>query len=128
MTPSISVVIPAFNAAEFLPAALDSVLRQTQSPLEILVIDDGSTDETGRLAASMGGVRCIHQPNFGVAVARNRGIEEAKGQFVAFLDSDDAWAPDKLAIQGVLVRADQFAYSARKIGRASCRERVCYPV
>ena len=113
MTPSVSVVIPAYNAEPFLKDALDSVLRQSHLPSEILVVDDGSTDETGRLAASMSGVRCIHQPNSGVSAARNRGVEEARGQLVALLDADDVWDTDKLAVQISGLRDGQFAYSAR---------------
>lgn len=113
MTPSISVVIPAYNAGNFLKDALDSVGRQSQAAMEVLVVNDGSTDETGRIAESATGVRCIHQPNSGVSAARNRGTEEAKGQFIAFLDADDVWDGEKLAMQAARLRRDSFAYSAR---------------
>lgn len=113
MTASVSVVIPAYNAERFLRDALASVLRQTLPPLEILVVDDGSGDNTARLAASVEGVRCIRQANAGVSAARNRGIEEARGEFIALLDADDAWMPEKLAIQMAGLRSDQFAFSAR---------------
>lgn len=113
MTPAISVVIPAYNVERFLKEALGSVLGQSVKPMEVLVIDDGSTDDTGRLAEAMGGVRCIHQSNTGVSSARNRGIQEAKGHFIAFLDADDAWEVDKIAIQAQDLREDGFAYSAR---------------
>lgn len=113
MTPSISVVIPAYNAERFLKDALDSVFGQSSLPNEVLVIDDGSTDDTGRLAQSISGVRCIHQGNAGVSAARNRGTEEAGGRFIAFLDADDVWESDKLSIQILGLRDDAFAYSAR---------------
>lgn len=113
MTPSVSVVIPAYNAERFLKDAVESVLRQTTSPLEILVVDDGSTDETGRLARALPGVRCIHQENAGVSVARNRGIKESRGRFVALPDADDVWEDAKLATQVASIRDDCFAFSAR---------------
>jgi len=113
MTGSVSVVIPAYNAERFLRDALESALRQTLAPLEILVVDDGSIDGTGRLATSVQGVRCIRQTNAGVSAARNRGIEEARGKFVALLDADDAWMPEKLAVQLAGLRGDRFAFSAR---------------
>lgn len=113
MSPSVSVVIPAYNAEAFIGKALESVLAQTCPPLEVLVIDDGSTDGTAALAAASPGVRCLRQANAGVSAARNRGIDEARGQFVAFLDADDTWEPEKLATQLDLLREDRFIYSAR---------------
>jgi glycosyltransferase involved in cell wall biosynthesis len=112
VTSPISVVVPAYNAEPFLKEALESVLHQTHTPIEVLVVDDGSTDSTGRLAESMVGVRCIHQSNAGVSAARNRGTEEAKGRFIAFLDADDAWEADKLAIQALDLSEQHFSYSA----------------
>lgn len=113
MSASVSVVIPAYNAEGFLRDALESAVRQTLAPLEILVVDDGSSDDTGRLATSVKGVRCIRQSNAGVSAARNRGIEEARGDFVALLDADDVWMPEKLAVQLTGLRNNQFAFSAR---------------
>jgi glycosyltransferase involved in cell wall biosynthesis len=98
--PVVSVVIPAYNAARFLPDALDSVLAQTFRDLEVLVIDDGSTDATPEtLARYRSPVRCIRQSNAGVSTARNRGIAEACGRYVAFLDADDTWMPHRLENQ-----------------------------
>ena len=113
MTPSVSVVLPAYNAARFLKDALESVFRQSHPADEVLVVDDGSTDETGRLAQAFRGVHCIHQANSGVAAARNRGLQEARGQFIAFLDADDVWCVDKLAVQAPDLRRDRLSYSAR---------------
>jgi glycosyltransferase involved in cell wall biosynthesis len=95
-----TVVIPCYNAAPFLGAAIESVLNQSQSPLEILVIDDGSTDRSAAIAESYGPpVRVVSQKNQGESIARNRGIDEARGDWVAFLDADDVWLPEKLERQ-----------------------------
>ena len=97
---SVSVVIPCYNGAKFIRQTLDSVLAQTVEPHEILVVDDGSTDESREIAQSYGPpVRVIRQPNQGESVARNRGIEEARGDWIAFLDADDLWMPTKLERQ-----------------------------
>jgi glycosyltransferase involved in cell wall biosynthesis len=98
---SVSVVVPAYNAARTLPATVASVESQTVRPLEILVIDDGSTDNTVEVARaiSAGDLRVISQENAGHAAARNTGIAAARGRYVAFLDGDDVWLPDKLARQ-----------------------------
>lgn len=113
MTASVSVVIPAYNANRFLKDCIDSVRRQSLAPFEILVIDDGSTDDTRQIAESSGSVRCISQENAGVSVARNRGIQEAGGNLVALLDADDVWREDKLALQVSRLGAGSFAYSSR---------------
>src|SRR5689334_6850738 len=100
--PLVSVVIPAFNRAFILPEALDSVLAQTWKDFEVLVVDDGSTDNTEEVLepyVARHGVRFLRQANQGPAAARNRGIEAARGKYVAFLDSDDLWLPIKLAVQ-----------------------------
>jgi hypothetical protein len=92
-----SVIIPAFNSAATLARAVDSVLGQTWPAHEIIVVDDGSSDDTRRLAEDYGdAVRVIHQPNAGVSVARNRGAEAATGNWLAFLDADDWYYPDRL--------------------------------
>jgi glycosyltransferase involved in cell wall biosynthesis len=95
--PSISVVTPAYNAERFLDGTIRSALAQSLPPLEIIVVDDGSTDRTGEIARAFGSpVRCIRQDNAGPAAARNRGVREARGEFVAFLDADDWWYPHHL--------------------------------
>lgn len=100
MRQSISVVIPCYNAAPFLRETLDSVTAQTSPPLEVLVIDDGSTDASADIAGSYGPpVRVIRQENQGESVARNRGIDQARGEWIAFLDADDVWHPAKLQRQ-----------------------------
>ena len=97
---SISVIIPTFNRAELLKRALESVQCQTLLPYEVLVIDDGSTDHTKELVNSQfPKVRFFHQEQKGVSAARNRGIQLAKGNWIAFLDSDDEWLPNKLRVQ-----------------------------
>ena len=100
MKPRVTVVIPCFNAARFLRETLESALNQSHAPIEVLVIDDGSTDQSAAIAASYGPpVRVISQTNQGESVARNRGIEEARGSWIAFLDADDIWLPEKLERQ-----------------------------
>lgn len=96
----ISVVIPTFNRAREIPGALKSVFAQTYQPFEVIVVDDGSVDSTEEaLAPFMQQIRYIKTVNRGVSAARNRGILEAKGEWIAFLDSDDTWEPAKLQRQ-----------------------------
>jgi glycosyltransferase involved in cell wall biosynthesis len=96
----VSAVITSHNYAGYLPAAIESVLGQTCSPREVIVVDDGSSDDTERVVEPYRArVRYVRQPNQGVAVARNRGIEESRGRYVAFLDADDLWLPRKLDLQ-----------------------------
>ncbi len=105
--PKVSVVIPAYNAEQFIREALDSVLAQTYRDFEVLVVDDGSTDSTREIVASYGEpVRCIEQANAGPSAARNRGVREARGELIAFLDADDLWMPEKLAEQAPLFDAE----------------------
>lgn len=104
--PSISVVIPCYNAAAFLRATIESILGQTQPVLEVIVVDDGSTDDSANIAESFGPpVRVIRQPNQGESAARNRGIEAAGGDWVAFLDADDLWLPTKVELQAEAIRS-----------------------
>src|SRR5213078_796455 len=93
--PEVSVIMPAFDAERYLPAAIDSVLRQTNADLELLIVDDGSSDETAQIArwyaARDPRVRVLQQPNAGPGPARNTGFRAAQGRYLAFLDSDDEW-------------------------------------
>ncbi len=113
-SPDISVVVPTYNRADLLDRAIASVLAQSIPVREILVVDDGSTDGTAALAGTWPAVvRYIRQANGGVAVARNTGIAAARGEWIALLDSDDQWAPEKLAAQ-------MAALAARPECRWSC--------
>jgi glycosyltransferase involved in cell wall biosynthesis len=102
----ISCIIPAWNAARFLAEAVESVQAQTRKVDEIIVVDDGSTDDTAEVAASLPGVRLIRQKNAGSGAARNAGIIVAKGEYLAFNDADDLWLPDKIALQMAAFEAD----------------------
>jgi glycosyltransferase involved in cell wall biosynthesis len=98
--PTISVVIPAYNAERFIVDALRSVVEQRRPPEEVLVVDDGSTDGTRQAAESVSAqVRVIHQRNAGVSAARNTGWRSSRSTHVAFLDADDRWHPEKLGAQ-----------------------------
>lgn len=108
--PKVSVIIPAFNSKKYLPAAIESIFNQTYQNFEIIVVDDGSTDNTRQVIdrymrspvtshQTPVNIRYIYQKNQGPAVARNRGIQEAQGEYIAFLDSDDVWKPQKLEKQ-----------------------------
>jgi glycosyltransferase involved in cell wall biosynthesis len=96
--PLISVVIPAFNAEAFVAEAIESVLAQDYGRVELIVVDDGSTDRTAAIAAGYG-VKIVTQENGGQAAARNAGVAAADGAFVAFLDADDLWMPSKLSTE-----------------------------
>jgi glycosyltransferase involved in cell wall biosynthesis len=103
-TPMISVIIPVYNAAAFICNALDSVRSQTFRDYEIIVVDDGSTDNTVSIVNNFPNIRLFHQANQGCGAARNRGVDEAQGEYLAFLDADDIWHPQKLEIQMQVVR------------------------
>ncbi len=149
-TSLVSIVIPAFNRASQLPRALDSVLAQTVSDWEIVLVDDGSTDATREVVARYRDrigdrLRYVFQDNRGPGAARNRGIERARGRFVAFLDSDDEFLPKKLERQLALVSrcpdlgfvysdfsyretGGAFVYSAFAVRHPTAREVPCEPV
>jgi len=104
---TISVIIPTYDRAREVGAAIASVLAQTRPALEIIVVDDGSTDETPDVLARYGEcVRVVRQENQGVAAARNAGIAVARGDLLAFLDSDDVWLPRNLELRAARIEAD----------------------
>lgn len=98
--PLISCIVPVFNGERYLAEALDSIFKQSWRPLEVIVVDDGSTDGTSQVASRYGErIRYIRQANAGPVAARNHGVRLAEGEFTAFLDADDIWREDKLACQ-----------------------------
>jgi glycosyltransferase involved in cell wall biosynthesis len=120
--PMVSVVIPTYNQPAFLHEALRSVFAQTFRDYEVVVINDGSTDDTAaQLAQYAGRIRLITQDNQGIGRARNRGMDEARGRYIAFLDHDDLWHPQKLETQVAFMQdhpacvgnTAPFAYSSR---------------
>jgi glycosyltransferase involved in cell wall biosynthesis len=115
--PLISVVIPAYNGEVFLSQAIESAVGQTWPRTEVVVVDDGSTDRSAEIAGSYP-VKLLRQDNRGVAAARNRGVHEAEGDLLAFLDQDDMFQPQKLERQLQALRAQPQA------GMSSCRARI----
>ena len=98
--PLVSVVITSYNTGRYLPETLDSALAQTHRPIEVIVVDDGSTDDTARrVEPYLDRIRFIQRSHGGLAAARNQGIAAARGAFVALLDADDLWVPEKLSVQ-----------------------------
>ena len=96
----VSVIIPVRNGESYLGEAIASVRRQSRAPLEIVIVDDGSTDGTAAVVETLGSdIRLIRQPHSGVTVSRNRGVRAARGDLIAFLDCDDVWTDGKLATQ-----------------------------
>jgi len=103
----VSVIIPVYNCERYLAEAVESVLGQTYRPIEIVVVNDGSTDNSGRVAERFGSsVRYCLQNHAGIGAARNRGIDCARGRYLAFLDADDLWVEQKLAWQTALFNRD----------------------
>jgi len=108
--PQVSAIITTWNQAPYIGAAVQSVLSQTRPPDEVVVVDDGSTDDTAaQLASYSSRIRIVRQPNQGVAASRNRGVREARGDLLAFLDGNDLWEPDKLAVQLAAARENPTA-------------------
>ena len=97
--PLVSVILPVYNGAAYVAEAIDSVLAQSYRPYELIVVDDGSSDDSTAIAEKYDGVTLLCQSNQGVAAARNTGLAASQGEFFAFLDQDDRWTPDKLRIQ-----------------------------
>lgn len=99
MAPRVSVLIPCYNAGRFLAAAIESVLAQSFQDFEIIVVDDGSSDDSAAVAARYPQVRYFYHAHSGVSVSRNAALSKAQGEFVVFLDADDLWVPQKLEKQ-----------------------------
>ena len=100
VTPRVSVIIPSFNRAHCIAGSVESVLAQSFQDLEVIVVDDGSTDNTQEVLARFGNrIRVIRQDNGGVSAARNAGMRAARASWIAFQDSDDMWRPEKLQAQ-----------------------------
>ncbi|MHB0856224.1 MAG: glycosyltransferase [Anaerolineae bacterium] len=107
MDPAVSVIVTSYNYARYIRLAIESVLNQTYHDFEVIVVDDGSTDETRSILEGLGDrVTCLFQANQGKSAALNRGIQAARGRYVAFLDSDDLWLPDALARRVAVFEAD----------------------
>jgi GT2 family glycosyltransferase len=139
--PLFSVVIPAYNAAATVRSAVASALAQTRPELEVVIVDDGSTDDTGEVVARIDDprVRLHSQPNRGLSAARNAGIRVARGKYIAFLDSDDLWLPSFLELTGRALDAASdpgFAYTdayafdslSGKVRRRTAMERNGPPI
>lgn len=122
-SPLVSVVIPAYNAGSYVATAIDSVLNQSYSHIEIIVVNDGSTDNTKTILSQYSdkNVRIVSQPNRGMSGARNTGIKNAPGEFIAFLDADDYWLPEKIEKQVQLLQQHP------EIGFCSTQTRVETP-
>jgi glycosyltransferase involved in cell wall biosynthesis len=104
MTPLVSVIVPIYNGARFIAEALDSIAAQDYGAIEVIVVDNGSTDDGPRIAVARG-VTLLHQEQRGAGAARNAGLEFARGEIVAFLDQDDLWLPAKMCRQVELLTA-----------------------
>lgn len=128
--PKVSVVIPAYNCERFISTAIESVLGQTYGDYEIIVVNDGSTDKTDEVLSRYASkIKKIYQPNKGPAEARNTGIANSEGGYIAFLDQDDAWLPEKLRMQVEvmeknnklgLVYTDTYVLKDKEFGNADC--------
>jgi glycosyltransferase involved in cell wall biosynthesis len=108
----VAVVVPAFNAARFLGEALESVFAQGALVGQVVVVDDGSTDATGEVAASFPAATLIHRDNGGIGAARNTGVAAAEGELLAFLDADDVWPPGRLRALKHALESDPLADAA----------------
>lgn len=118
MNPLVSAIIPVFNGERFIADALRSVFAQDYRPIEVIVVDDGSTDGSAAIIQSFPEARHLHQANGGVAAARNAALREARGEFIAFLDQDDQWVPHKLSRQVCRLQ------EAPDLGFVIARERI----
>ena len=130
----ISVIVPVYNVAAYLPQCLQSILTQTYETLEVILIDDGSTDDSGRIcdeyAAKDSRIRVIHQKNAGAAAAKNAGLRIATGEYLSFVDSDDYLEPGAYQYMHAVLKdtgADAGEFSFRDVYRSRSEEHVLYP-
>lgn len=110
----VSIIMPSWNTARFIKESIDSVRNQTYTNWELLIVDDCSTDDTDKIVASYTDVRIKYlknEKNYGAALTRNRALREAKGEWIAFLDSDDLWAPEKLEQQIKFMVKNNYVFS-----------------
>ena len=110
--PKVSVIIPIYNAEKFISGTIESVIAQTYQDWEIIAVDDGSTDKTPEILTKYkkklsSNLQVITQENSGVSIARNKGIPAARGEYIAFLDHDDLWTPEKLEKQVKLLDSNK---------------------
>ena len=130
--PLVSAILPVCNRERTVARAIESVLGQSHRPLELIVVDDGSTDGTRRVLESFGSsITLLEQPNAGPYVARNHALRHARGELVAFIDSDDAWLPDRLASQLPLMRPEVglvFGDAAWRLADGRSAGRTCFDV
>ncbi|MDM8564116.1 glycosyltransferase [Candidatus Halobeggiatoa sp. HSG11] len=127
--PNFSVIIPLYNKVKSIKAALDSVLAQTETSFEIIVVDDGSSDGSSDIVAAIPSIRLIRQSNAGVSAARNRGIAEAQSDYLAFLDADDYWKPDFLQhIYSLIQRYPQAGAFATAYELQQGEQRIAQPI
>ena len=133
MAMKISVIVPVYNVEKYLPRCIDSILAQSFTDFELILVDDGSKDSSGKICEAYvtkdDRVKVLHKENGGASTARNAGIEIARGTWICFIDSDDYVLPNYL--QGMYERTKGWdegktymVMTGLKIGRASCRERV----
>lgn len=116
----LSIIIPAYNAEAYLPQCLDSILAQEHQGCEVIVVDDGSTDGTAALLERYPDVKVVHQENHGMSTARNRGLDEARGEYILFVDSDDLLTDDALeTLVAELSGEDIIAFNAKKLHDAT---------
>jgi glycosyltransferase involved in cell wall biosynthesis len=133
VTPEISVIMPNFNGAQLIARSIDSVLQQTFDDLELIIVDDGSSDDSLAVVNAYGDsrIRLFQQNHAGVCAARNQGIDQARGQYIAFLDSDDTWAPTCLEhLHQALVKAPDAAIAYcgwQNIGLGNERDKAFVP-
>lgn len=110
--PLVSVILPVYNGEKHLTEVLQSVFAQDYEPMEVIVVDDGSTDKSAEIARSFSGVRYLFQENSGPGAARNRGLEASSGEFVALIDQDDLWTRNKLRVQvGYMIERPEIQYT-----------------